>query len=134
MRPKHLLNCRFMLAPMSPDSDCWDTRGRWRLPATSRWKSEVRQFSFLPGAEEYSERKAHSGGLKNNREFVESCVAWKASLHPANEALFYDPQTSGGLLVSMPPDSANEFLDRYPEAYVIGSVKARADKPLEVVP
>ena len=90
-------------------------------------------IQFLPGAEDYSEKGAHSGGLKNNREFVESCVAWKASLHPANEALFYDPQTSGGLLVSMLPDSAAEFLDRYPAAYVIGSVKPRADKPLEVV-
>ena len=57
-------------------------------------------IQFLPGARDYSCKGAHSAGLKNNREFVESCVKFDGVPDPALEALLYDPQTSGGLLIS----------------------------------
>jgi selenide, water dikinase len=90
-------------------------------------------IQFLPGARDYSCKGAHSAGLKNNREFVESCVKFDGVPDPALEALLYDPQTSGGLLISLPPKAAEAILAARPECYSIGRVKALASKPLEVL-
>ena len=90
------------------------------------------RIRYLPGAIEYSKAGAHSGGLHNNREFVESCVAMDASIPAEIQALLYDPQTSGGLLISLPPAEAERFLAERGEAYTIGKVTGRQTKPLEV--
>jgi selenide,water dikinase len=88
---------------------------------------------YLPGAMEYSRGGAHSGGLKNNRAFVSDCVQVTASLEPEVEALLYDPQTSGGLLISLPEGDAVKLRNSYPEAYIIGTVRKRGRKPIEVI-
>lgn len=87
---------------------------------------------YLPGAIEYSKAGAHSGGLNNNRDFVESCVNMDAAIPPKIQALLYDPQTSGGLLISLPPADAETFLKARSESYIIGKVTARQSKPLEI--
>jgi selenophosphate synthase len=48
------------------------------------------------------------------------------------EALLYDPQTSGGLLLSMPADAAHELMATRPEAYLLGRVCERGRKPIEI--
>ncbi|HEY7305515.1 MAG TPA: selenide, water dikinase SelD [Bryobacteraceae bacterium] len=87
---------------------------------------------FLPGAIEYSQAGAHSGGLNNNRDFVESCVLMPPGIPAEIQALLYDPQTSGGLLISLAEDQAKLLIEQRPEAYVIGRVTERGDKPIEV--
>ena len=87
---------------------------------------------YLPGAIEYSKAGAHSGGLHNNREFVESCVNMDPAIPPEIQALLYDPQTSGGLLISLSFADALTFLQARTESYVIGKVTERQTKPLEV--
>jgi selenide,water dikinase len=87
---------------------------------------------FLPGAIEYSQAAAHSGGLHNNRDFVESCVNMDAAIPAEIQALLYDPQTSGGLLISLAPAEAEKFLAARPESCIIGNVTERQAKPLEV--
>lgn len=87
---------------------------------------------LLPGAVDYSKAGAHSGGLANNREFVDGCVAMAEGIAPEIEALLYDPQTSGGLLVSLFEPDADKIMNSRPEAYLIGRVTARGVKPLVV--
>ncbi len=87
---------------------------------------------YLPGAIEYSKAGAHSGGLRNNRDFVESCVHLPAEIPAEIEALLYDPQTSGGLLISLGMDDTAKLLNARAETYVIGRVRARGNKPIEV--
>jgi selenide,water dikinase len=87
---------------------------------------------FLPGAIEYSLAGAHSGGLHNNRDFVESCVNMDAAIPGEIQALLYDPQTSGGLLIALPPADGEKFIAAQPESYIIGKVTERQTKPLEV--
>ena len=84
---------------------------------------------FLNGAVEYARAGAIPGGLKNNREFVASCVEGSSEF----EDLLYDPQTSGGLLLSMPEPHSVRYMRRYPQAFVIGRVLARAEKPLRIL-
>jgi selenide,water dikinase len=88
---------------------------------------------YLPGAIEYSKAGAHSGGLRNNRDFVESCVRFTGEIPLEIEALLYDPQTSGGLLLSLPEQDAAQVLAAHSEAYIIGRVTGRSAKPIEVV-
>ncbi|MBV8551186.1 MAG: selenide, water dikinase SelD [Acidobacteriaceae bacterium] len=87
---------------------------------------------FLPGAIEYSKAGAHAGGLNNNRDFVESCVRMAPEIPDEIQSLLYDPQTSGGLLISLPAGEAEQLLSKYPDAYVIGRVSQRGIKPIEV--
>jgi selenide,water dikinase len=88
---------------------------------------------FLPGAIEYSKAGAHSGGLNNNRDFVASCVTMPPDIPAEIEALLYDPQTSGGLLISLENCEAEKLLRERPETYVIGRVTKRGTKPIEVL-
>lgn len=83
---------------------------------------------FLPGAVEYARAGALAGGLKNNREFAASCVEGSSEV----DDLLYDPQTSGGLLVSLPAKEAAALARRLPAAAEIGSVRTRCDKPIVV--
>jgi selenide, water dikinase len=89
---------------------------------------------LLPGAIGYSKAGAHSGGLNNNREFVESCVRMSPEIPAEIQALLYDPQTSGGLFISMSEEDAKELLVARPEAYVIGRVQNYRTKPIDVLP
>ena len=83
---------------------------------------------FLSGAVEYARAGAIPDGLKNNREFIASCVAGSSSV----EDLLYDPQTSGGLLLSMPEASAARYMRKCATAFVIGRVTERQEKPLRI--
>lgn len=84
---------------------------------------------FLDGALEYAEAGAFSGGLGNNREFVSYCVEGSSPF----DDLFYDPQTSGGLLIALPEKDALELERNFPAAYRIGKVFERQKKPLRVL-
>ena len=84
-------------------------------------------IEFLPGAIDYAKQGAVPGGLNNNRAFAESCVLVRPGVDPVVLELLYDPQTSGGLLISVPLESASRIPGR-----VIGRVVELAEKPVVV--
>jgi selenide,water dikinase len=94
---------------------------------------DVARIEFLPGAAEYARRGALPGGLKNNREFASCAVEIARELPPEVESLLYDPQTSGGLLISLPEEGARALMEKLPGAYVIGRVLERGAKPIRIV-
>jgi len=91
---------------------------------------------YLPGAIEVSHAGFLSGGLKNNREFLESCVGFGDRVTEEFRNLFYDPQTSGGLLVALAAsavEAAREgFQRRGISARPIGAVFAKRSPLIEI--
>ena len=94
---------------------------------------DVYTVRYLPGAVEYARAGAVPGGLNNNREFASCAVQAQRDLAPEIEALLYDPQTSGGLLISLPAGDA-VALERVLEgAYRIGRVLPRGEKAIQLL-
>ncbi|MFZ0879962.1 MAG: selenide, water dikinase SelD [Candidatus Acidiferrales bacterium] len=95
------------------------------------------RVEYLPGAIEYARGGFISGGLKNNRDFVEGCAQFASGVAEEFRTLFFDPQTSGGLLVSIEElhaAGALESLDRHGvSARAIGRVLEKRSPLIEVV-
>ena len=93
----------------------------------------VERVQFLPGALDYARQGAVPGGLNNNREFAACVVETARPLPREVEDLLYDPQTSGGLLITLPPADAAALERALPEARQIGRVAARGLKAIRLV-
>lgn len=94
---------------------------------------EAARVPLLPGAWDAVNAGAIPGGLKNNREFAGCAVEAAASLEPSLIDLLYDPQTSGGLLISLPESDAALLAEALPGAIRIGRVVARDNKAIRLV-
>jgi len=67
------------------------------------------------------------GNALNNADFVKSITRWEEDIPELLKTIFADPQTSGGLLVTLPEDLASAFigeLKKYgnKEATIIGKI------------
>ena len=71
----------------------------------------VDQLPVLPGTYKYAEQKVIPGGLLSNRKFYKPRIAIGAGVTRLEELLVVDPQTSGGLLISIPGEKAKIFVD-----------------------
>jgi selenide,water dikinase len=87
---------------------------------------------FLPGALDYARQGALPGGLKNNREFASCAVEMTREISAEVENLLYDPQTSGGLLISLPEADAAQLERALPEAYRVGRVLPKGTHPIRL--
>jgi selenide, water dikinase len=81
---------------------------------------------WLPGARQYAEAGTIPGGTDRNRQYLAPHISLGAEVTAADEALLFDPQTSGGLLAAVDPDAADRALEALREAgagaYRIGVV------------
>ena len=68
------------------------------------------RIPLLPGALECVRAGFVPGGLKANREFAECVVGYEADVSEEMKALLFDPQTAGGLLVSVAAEHAAGLL------------------------
>jgi selenide,water dikinase len=73
---------------------------------------EASTFPALPGAIAAARRGLKTGGDQRNRDYVAGAVE-RNGLADDLAALAFDPQTSGGLLVSLPADRAPVLVARF---------------------
>lgn len=66
---------------------------------------------LLPGARRYAALGLAPGGTQSNREFFAPRVRLDSVLDRVDEALLYDPQTSGGLLLAVPATQQAAFYE-----------------------
>ena len=68
------------------------------------------RIEFLPEAEKYSRDGLLPGGLKRNRDFIADCIEFASGVAEEVRNLLFDPQTSGGLLLSVAAPDASRLL------------------------
>jgi selenide,water dikinase len=94
------------------------------------------RIPLLEGALECVRAGHIPGGLKANREFAECVVGYEDGVSEEVKTILFDPQTAGGLLISVAPDDASMLTQALISAGVpaveIGEVLPKA-KPLVAV-
>lgn len=91
---------------------------------------EVHRLITLPGTEVLSRDGHHSRATHSNRDFLEPVMDIRGEPDEVRLAFLFDAQTSGGLLISVRPDRADELVSRCHDAglapaAIIGSVETR---------
>ncbi len=84
----------------------------WEMAAASGvgLRLEWDAIPFLDGAVRYAEDFIFPGGASDNKLFFQKHVRFERKLEEHEELLLFDPQTSGGLLLSVSADQANAML------------------------
>lgn len=93
------------------------------------------RLPVLPGALDWIDEKVVPGGLKTNLDYYSPKIKSGDGLEPRIVSLTVDPQTSGGLLISVDASVAGqmlmELLDQgVSEAKIIGEITGPASAPV----
>ncbi len=99
---------------------------------------ELGRLPLLPGVEAIARPPFLTRASKTNREYVQDDLRIEGQPSAARLECFFDAQTSGGLLVSVPAEKADELVRRARDAgaaaaCVVGDVLPRGEKALVVV-
>lgn len=81
----------------------------------------AKQLPLLPGTLEWAEKQIVPAGLRANQEFYRPRIAIGSEVSKIMELIAVDPQTSGGLLMSVLQKEAEELLD---ELHANGVIQA----------
>jgi selenide,water dikinase len=88
---------------------------------------ENSQLPLLSGARGYAEKGLFPGGAFDNKMYFGDKVRFDLKMDEPAQMLFYDPQTSGGLLFGVPQNKLDMFKKRAEElnqpVWVIGEVQ-----------
>ncbi len=89
------------------------------------------KIAMLAGAIESVRAGCVPAGLIANREFAECAVAYGPNVAEITKTLLFDPQTAGGLLLSMSANASDRYLralrNRGGDAVLVGEVLLRTD-------
>ena len=90
-------------------------------------KLNFAEIPFISCARKYAELGCFPGGAFDNKKHFESKIKFGAAIDEPKQMLLFDPQTSGGLLLGVPPEKLDAFLTRAREmdqaAWAIGRVE-----------
>lgn len=110
----------------------------WEMACASKVTIEIQAGAapLLDGALEFATAGLLTSGDKSNREYVGEDVGLAESVDGNLIRLLFDPQTAGGMLISIPESAAEALLARlrenYPRASIIGRVHPQAQRSIIV--
>ena len=91
------------------------------------------QLPWLPGALAFGRDWIYPGGAHNNRAYFSPRVRFDEQISEAMQTLCFAPETSGGLLLAVPPEAAGAVLSGLAWARIIGEAIAVETPVIEVV-
>ncbi len=74
---------------------------------------------ILPGVWDLARRDAVPGGSRNNQRYLMEYVTWGEGIKPDEQVVLCDAQTSGGLLMAVPPGRRSRLLAALQERGVL---------------
>ncbi len=95
-------------------------------------KIESKNVDLLPDVLSLIEQKMLTRGDKNNRVYVGDTVKFKSTVSKEMQSALFDPQTAGGLLISLEEKKAEDFVKRVEGARIVGRVEEFRDFLIEV--
>jgi len=110
----------------------------WEMACASGVTIEIEAacVPLLDGALELASAGVITGADKTNREYVGDDISIADSVSQEMRRLLYDPQTAGGMLISVPASRSDALLGRLRERYAfaraIGRVTDRAARSIVV--
>jgi selenide,water dikinase len=94
---------------------------------------EAERVPLLPDVLDLISQGMLTRGDKNNRAYVGDMLEVATRISPEMQSALFDPQTAGGLLISIDKDGAEELVKELEEAVIIGEVRSRTDKLIHVM-
>jgi selenide,water dikinase len=100
----------------------------WEMAAASKvgMRFEWEKIPFISGARGYANQFIFPGGASDNRLYFERHMEFARQLAEEEQLMLFDPQTSGGLLLSVPAKSLEPMLARADDSglqlWVVGEV------------
>ncbi len=95
------------------------------------------KIPLLAGAVESVRAACVPAGLKANRDFAECVVEFGPKVDEITKTLLFDPQTAGGLLLSISAKASDQFLralqNRGGDAILVGDVLPRTEQLILIV-
>lgn len=97
-------------------------------------KLDTKNIPILDKAIDFANEGILPSGMYKNRHYAQNSVINKANVSEALQDVLYDPQTSGGLLISVDEKDATDLLHELsgsiPCAEIIGTVIKKDDYPI----
>lgn len=94
---------------------------------------EYNRLHILPGVAEYARAGIRPGGANANRQYLTDKVSFASGLDLVVGDIVFDPQTSGGMLIALPPDRAAAFVN-YLHSHQVDAVVIGRALPLGKAP
>lgn len=98
---------------------------------------DLNKLAILPGATDLVKQGFITRANKSNREFIQSKLNINGAADDLMLEMIFDPQTSGGLLMSVPEQHAQELVDELVNsnsvtARIVGTVESKREHSLKV--
>lgn len=94
---------------------------------------EAARVPLLPDVLELISKGMLTRGDKNNRAYVGDTVRIENSISREMQSALFDPQTAGGLLISIESSKAEDLVKKIEGAVIIGSVQGKSDHLIDVI-
>ncbi len=95
-------------------------------------KIDSKKVTLLPDVLDLIGQKMLTRGDKNNRTYVGGTVKFKSEVSKEMQSALFDPQTAGGLLISLEADKSEHFVSKIAGAEIIGRVESYKKLLIEV--
>ena len=96
-----------------------------------RFRFNLAQLPWLPGARQYGEAGAFPGGTHRNYDYFHPWAHFAVAVDDAHQNMLWTPETSGGILAAVAPAAVAVFQAHCPTAVIVGEVLA-GDGEIEV--